>query len=343
MDFRSDNVTGAHPTIIEAIGRANAGQVGSYGADPWSERVETRLSEIFERPVQVFPVLTGSAANVVALSSFVPPWGAIYCHPEAHINVDECGAPELFTGGAKLVCVPGEHGKITPAGVEGKIHGEGFVHSVQPAAISITQASECGTLYTPDEVAALAACARAHMMALHMDGARFANALAALGCTPAEMTWKAGVDVLSFGATKNGCLAAEAVVLFRPEKAEEMAFRRKRGGHLLSKMRLISAQLEAYLEDDLWLANARHANAMAARLAEGLAAEGCQPIHPVQANELFVRIPKARAERLQAAGFKFYDWEALGKDAWRLVTAYDTRAEDVEAFLAALRESAAAA
>lgn len=342
MDFRSDNVTGAHPRILEAIARANAGQVGSYGADPWSKRVESRLGEIFERPVTVFPVLTGTAANVVALSSFVPPWGAIYCHPEAHINVDECGAPELFTGGAKLVCVPGEHGRITPAGVAAKIHGEGFVHAVQPAAISITQASECGTLYTPAEVAALADCARAHKMALHMDGARFANALVALGCTPAELTWKAGVDVLSFGATKNGCLAAEAVVLFHPEKAQEMAFRRKRGGHLLSKMRLVSAQLEAYLADDLWLANARHANAMARRLAEGLTAQGCKLFHPVEANELFVEIPRARAEALQAEGFAFYDWEALGKEAWRLVTAFDTRAEDVEKFLAALGRAAAA-
>ena len=341
MDFRSDNVTGAHPRILEAIARANAGQVGSYGADPWSQRVEARLGEIFERSVKVFPVLTGTAANVVALASFVPPWGAIYCHPEAHINVDECGAPELFTGGAKLVPVPGEHGRITPAGVEARIHGEGFVHAVQPAAISITQASECGTLYTPAEVAALADCARAHRMALHMDGARFANALVALGCTPAELTWKAGVDVLSFGATKNGCLAAEAVVLFHPEKAEEMAFRRKRGGHLLSKMRLVSAQLEAYLADDLWLANARHANAMARRLAEGLTAQGCRLFHPVQANELFVEIPRARAEALQQQGFAFYDWEALGKEAWRLVTAFDTRAEDVEKFIAALRRAAA--
>ncbi len=336
MDFRSDNVTGADARILAAIAKANAGQVGSYGADPWSQRVEARLSEIFERAVKVFPVLTGSAANVIALSSFVPPWGAIYCHPEAHINVDECGAPELFTGGAKLVCVPGEHGRITPAGVESKIHGEGFVHSVQPAAISITQASECGTIYQPGEVAALAACAKAHKMVLHMDGARFANALVSLGCTPAELTWKAGVDVLSFGATKNGCLAAEAVVLFHPEKAEEMAFRRKRGGHLLSKMRLVSAQLEAYLADDLWLGNARHANAMAQRLAAGLTAQGCHLFHPVQANELFVRIPRAAAESLQRQGFAFYDWEALGQDAWRLVTAFDTRAEDVEAFLAAL-------
>jgi threonine aldolase len=342
MDFRSDNVTGAHPRILEAIGRANAGQVGSYGADPWSQRVEARLGEIFERPVKVFPVLTGTAANVVALSSFVPPWGAIYCHPEAHINVDECGAPELFTGGAKLVCVPGEHGRITPAGVEAKIQGEGFVHAVQPAAISITQASECGTLYTPDQVAALSATAKAHKMALHMDGARFANALVALGCTPAELTWKAGVDVLSFGATKNGCLAAEAVVLFHPEKAQEMAFRRKRGGHLLSKMRLVSAQLEAYLADDLWLANARHANAMARRLAEGLTAQGCRLFHPVEANELFVEIPRRRAEALQAQGFAFYDWEALGKEAWRLVTAFDTRAEDVEKFIAALGQAEAA-
>ncbi len=342
MDFRSDNVCGAHPKILEALVAANRGSVGSYGDDPWSARVEARLAEIFERDLKVFPVATGTAANVVGLSCFVPPWGAVYCHPEAHINVDECGAPEFFTGGAKLVTVPGPAGKIDAAGVEAAIHGEGFVHSVQPAAISITQASECGTLYDLAEIEALAASARRHRMALHMDGARFANALVALGCTPAEMTWKAGVDVLSFGATKNGCLAAEAIVLFQPEKAEELAFRRKRGGHLFSKMRLISAQLEAYLADDLWLANARQANGMAARLAAGLTARGAELLHPVQANELFVRLPTAAAERLLGQGYAFYDWEALGPGAYRLVTAFATSAEQVDGFLTALDAAEAA-
>jgi len=342
MDFRSDNVSGAHPRILEALVAANAGAVGSYGADPWSQRVERRLAEIFEREVAVFPVATGTAANVLGLSCFVPPWGAIYCHPEAHINVDECGAPEFYSGGAKLVTVGGASGRIEPAAVERAIYGEGFVHSVQPAAISITQATECGTLYGLEAVAALADCARRHKMALHMDGARFANALAALGCSPAELTWKAGVDVLSFGGTKNGCLAAEAVVLFRPDKAEQLAFRRKRGGHLFSKMRLLSAQLEAYLTDDLWLANARHANAMAQRLAEGLRRRGAALLHPVEANELFVRLPGAATERLQRQGFQFYPWEALGPEAWRLVTAFDSREADVDAFLAALDAAEAA-
>lgn len=342
MDFRSDNVCGAHPKVLDAIVRANEGSVGSYGADPWSERVEARLSEIFERPVKAFPVATGTGANVLSLSSFVPPWGAIYCHPEAHINVDECGAPEFYTGGAKLVTVPGSAARIDAAGVEAAIHGEGFVHAVQPAAISITQASECGTIYRPDDIAALSQCAKRHAMVLHMDGARFANALVALGCTPAEMTWKAGVDVLSFGATKNGCLAAEAVVLFDAGKAEELAFRRKRGGHLFSKMRLISAQLEAYLIDDLWLANARQANGAAAALAAGLEARGAELLYPVEANELFVRLPQAAAESLMAKGFAFYDWEALGPGAYRLVTSFATSTAEVEAFLGALDAAKAA-
>lgn len=342
MDFRSDNVCGAHPKVLEAILAANAGSVGSYGADPCSERVEARLSEVFERAVKVFPVATGTAANVLSLSTFVPPWGAIYCHPEAHINVDECGAPEFFTGGAKLVTVPGAAAKIDAAGVEAAIHGEGFVHSVQPAAVSITQATESGAVYRPAEIAALSETARAHGMVLHMDGARFANALVSLGCSPAEMTWKAGVDVLSFGATKNGCLAAEAVVLFRSEKAEELGYRRKRGGHLFSKMRLISAQLEAYLAEDLWLANARQANAMAARLAAGLAERGAELLHPVEANELFVRLPQAAAERLMAQGYAFYDWEALGPGAFRLVTSFATTAAEVDAFLGALDAARAA-
>lgn len=342
MDFRSDNVSGAHPRILEALAAANHGSAGAYGADPWSERLERRLAELFECDLKAFPVATGTAANVLGLSCFVPPWGAIYCHPDSHINVDECGAPELFTGGAKLIPVPGPDGKLTPAGVEAAIYGKGSVHSVQPAALSLTQASECGTVYRVEEVTALADCARRHGMALHMDGARFANAVVSLGVSPAEATWKAGVDVLSFGGTKNGCFAAEAVVLFRTEKAEELAFRRKRGGHLFSKMRLLSAQLEAYLQDDLWLANARHANAMAARLAAGLQARGIRLFHPVEANELFVELPPAVAERLQAEGFRFYDWEALGPWAWRLVTAFDTRVEDIDAFLTATEKAKAA-
>ncbi|HKY94113.1 MAG TPA: low specificity L-threonine aldolase [Kiloniellales bacterium] len=342
MDFRSDNVHGAHPKVLQALVEANAGPASSYGDDPWSERLRDKLQQVFEHELWVLPVTTGSAANSLALAAHVQPWQAVYCHHESHINVDECGGPEFFTGGAKLIDLPGEGAKIAPETVERAIVGEGFVHAVQPGAISITQATEMGRVYQPAEIAALSAVAKRHKMILHMDGARFANALVSLGCTAAEMTWKAGVDALSFGATKNGCLMAEAIILFDGAKADELAYRRKRAGQLLSKMRLASAQLVAYLEGDLWLANARHANAMARRLAEGLSRIGLPPLLPVEANELFVRLPKVAAKALQEAGYRFYDWAALGPDAWRLVTAFNTEERAVDGFLAAVRQAKAA-
>jgi threonine aldolase len=290
--------------------------------------------------VTVFPVATGTAANVLGLSLLTPPYGAVYCHRDAHIAVDECGAPEFYSGGAKLVTIDGAAGKLTPQGLTAAIGGAGVVHHVQPAAVSITQASEAGTLYTPSQIAGISEVARGHKLGLHMDGARFANAIAALGCSPAEVTWKAGVDVLAFGATKNGAMAAEAVVIFRPELAREFEFRRKRGGHLFSKGRFLSAQLEAYLTDDLWLHNAKHANALAARLGEGLSAlPGITLHHPVEANMLFLRLPQRVAEGLKAAGFMFYDWSTAdtgsGYREIRLVTAFDSRSAEVEAFIAA--------
>ncbi len=347
-NFCSDNTAGASPQILEALARAAAGKVMPYGNDDLTRRVEARLQEVFETDCAVFPVATGTAANVLGLSVMTPPYGAVYCHRDAHVNVDECGAPEFFTGGAKLVTLDGAHGKLTPEILAGAIGGVGDVHHVQPAAISLTQASEAGTLYTPKEVAAVGDLARQHGLGLQMDGARFANALVALGCRPAEITWQAGVDALAFGATKNGALAAEAVVLFKPELARTFAYRRKRGGHLFSKMRFLSAQLEAYLADDLWLANARHANAQAAHLAEGLAGlPGARLLHPVEANEIFVVLPAPVIEGLFAAGFQFYRWgpeaESKAESAVRLVTAFDTASEDVEAFLAAARRLAGAA
>jgi threonine aldolase len=301
------------------------------------------VAEVFEREVAVFPLATGSAANALALAALVPRYGAVYCHREAHVNVDECGAPEFFTGGAKLVVLDGEGAKITPQAVAETAFGRGIVHHVQPAAISITQATEKGTVYSPDEVAALAELARRQDMALHMDGARFANALAHLGCSPAEATWKAGVDVLSLGATKNGAMAAEAVVFFNPGQAREFAYLRKRAGHLFSKQRFVSAQLEAYLTDDLWLNNARHANALAARLGEGLAAlPGAALVAPVEANEVFVALPRPVVEGLKAAGVLFYVWREAQRPQARFVTAYDSRAEDVEALLAEARRHAGA-
>ncbi len=344
INFASDNVSGVCPEIMDALARANQGAASPYGDDAITRRLRARVAEIFEHEIAVFPLATGSAANSLALSAVAPRYGAIYCHREAHVNVDECGAPEFFTGGAKLVALEGDHAKLTPKALATTIFGGGIVHHVQPAAISITQASEKGTVYTREEVAALAEVARGHGIALHLDGARFANALVHLGCSPAEATWKAGVDVLTLGATKNGAMAAEAVVFFKPAQAEGFEYLRKRGGQLFSKMRFVSAQLEAYLSDDLWLKNARHANAQAARLAEGLTAlPGAELVAPVEANEIFVALPRPVAEGLRAAGFGFYIWRDGARPQARFVTAFDTRPEDVEALLAEAARCAAGA
>lgn len=338
MNFASDNAAGIAPEILAAIAAANRGPATPYGGDAITARLERQFAAIFEHPVAVFPVATGTAANVLALASLTPPWGAIYCHEEAHIATDECGAPEFATGGAKLVTCSGEHGKLTPETLAGRIAGAGVVHNVQPAAISITQETEAGTVYRPDEIAALSGLARRHGLALHMDGARFANAVASLGCAPAEITWRAGVDVLSFGATKNGAMAAEAVVFFDRAKAADFGFRRKRAGHLLSKLRFVSVQLEAYLSADLWLRNARQANAMAARLGAGLAAlPGARLVHPVEANEIFVELPEVAIARLADAGFGFYRWGDA--PVLRLVTAFDTDPAAVDSLLSVARDA----
>ncbi len=332
-DFRSDNVAGAAPEVVSALATAATGSADPYGSDALTARVTERLSAIFETPVAVFPVATGTAANALALAALVPPFGAVYCHEEAHIAVDECGAPEFYTSGAKLVPLAGENGKLTPDAVARAVAraGVGVVHRVQPAALSLTQATEAGTLYHPAEVAALVEVAHANGMAVHMDGARFANAVARLGCAPADLTWRAGVDVLTLGGTKGGCLAAEAVVFFNPAMAEDFSYGRKRGGHLVSKMRFLSAQLDAWLNGGLWLRLARHANAMADRLAAGMTGlPGVAPAYPVEANELFVRLPEPAIAALEAAGFRFYRWE---DNLVRLVTAFDTPPAAVDAFL----------
>ena len=343
MNFTSDNVSGAAPEILEAlIAASTSGPMPSYGGDPLTARVTEKISALFEREAAVFPVSTGSAANALALATLTPPYGAIYCHEMAHVNTDECGAPEMFTGGAKLVGFPGDGGKLTPGLLRATLEkaGVGVVHSVQPAAITLTQATEAGTVYTPDEIAALAEVARSYGLPVHMDGARFANALVRLGCSPAELTWKAGVDVLSFGATKNGALAAEAVVFFRPELAASFAFRRKRAGHLFSKMRFLSAQLDAYLTDDLWLRLARHANAMADRLAAGLTAvPGAALRDPVEANEIFIDLPEPVIAGLEQRGYAFYRWDGT---VIRLVTAWNTEAGDIDRMIADARELSAA-
>lgn len=336
MNFASDNTSGVSPAILQALAEANTGGATPYGGDAVTARLKTRVQDLFETAAEVFPVATGTAANALALAAMSPPWGAIYCHHDAHVNVDECGAPEFYSAGAKLIPLAGPDGKIAPETLEAALAEAkpGFVHQVQPAGLSLTNASEAGTVYRTQEVAALADLAHAHGLKVHLDGARFANAMATLGCTPAEATWKAGVDVLTLGATKNGALAAEALVVFDPALAETLAFRRKRAGHLWSKMRFLSAQLDAYLSDDLWLRNAAHANAMAARLAEGLAAlPGCALQHPVEANEIFIAVPETLAQALEAAGFQFYRWQDGPSPVLRLVTAFDTGADTVTALL----------
>jgi threonine aldolase len=343
-NFSSDNVTPACDAVMAALNAANHGTVPSYGNDELSVRLQALASEIFEKPVSVFPVTTGTAANSLALSQLAPPYGAIYCYEAAHIVTDECGAPEFFSGGARLVGLSATDGKIRPQQIQDAVAfaKDIGVHHVKPAAISLTQATEWGTVYDLRELAAIGEVGKQHGLALHMDGARFANALAHLQCTPAQATWRQGVDVLSLGATKNGALCAEAVVFFDASQAHDFERRRKRAGHLWSKQRFLSAQLLAYLDQNLWLQNAQHANAMATLLAAGLKpVTGARLLHPVQANEIFIALPEGTVAALEAAQFKFYRWPvpAGGSGvAIRLVTSYaTTRAEVDELVLAAER------
>ena len=340
--FASDNISSACPEVMEALAKANEANSPSYGEDPWTRDLAIRLGEIFETPVTVFPVTTGTAANALALSTLTPAFGKIFCHELAHINTDECGAPELFTGGAKLIDMPGANGRITAKALEETIYGAGNVHHAQPASVSITQACESGTVYSIEEIEAIAAVAHSHNLSMHMDGARFANALATLGVTPAQMTWQAGIDVLSFGGTKNGCLAAEAVVFFKPELVGDFPFLQKRAGQLLSKSRFISSQFAGYLADDVWMRNARQANAMAQRLSKGLAdLPGLELAYPTQSNEVFVVMPAALIDRLSATGLAINDEELDGK-AVRFVAAWNTTESEVDALLAVLSDHCAA-
>jgi len=346
MNFASDNTAGVAPAILDALARANGGYALGYGDDAATARVEQRLAQLFEHEVAVFLVPTGTAANALALAQLTPPWGAVLCHAESHIATDECGAPEFFGGGIKLVTLPGEGCKIAPATLESALaRGPwGGPHHVTPAALSISQATEVGTIYRTPEIRRLAEIAREHDVAVHLDGARLANALVRTNVTPADMTWRAGVDVLSFGATKNGALAAEAVIFFDPARTRGMAERRKRGGHLLSKHRFLAAQMEAYLADDLWLDLARQANRMADRLAEGLAAAGIKPVWPVEANEVFVPLSTEADRRLKGAGAMYYPWSTASIPAGlvlppdvtlvRLVTSFSTTETDVDRFVA---------
>ncbi|MFD1612707.1 threonine aldolase family protein [Sphingomonas tabacisoli] len=317
MRFFSDNAAAAHPAVLDALRAANTLDT-AYDGDAWSKRLDGAFSKLFETDVRALWIATGTAANSLALAALCPPFGGVVCHREAHINVDECGAPEFFTHGAKLLLGEGEGAKLTPEAVEAvcaPIRND--VHQVQPRALSITNATEYGGVYTPDEVGALGEVAKRRGLGFHMDGARFANAVAHLGCSPADLTWRGGVDALSFGFVKNGGLSAEALIFFKPELADATLYRRKRAGHLFSKGRYLAAQLLAMLEGDLWLDNARAANRGAALLANGAAG---RLVHPVEANEVFLRVTAEEAAKLRALGFDFYDW---GVGEARLVVSWD--------------------
>jgi len=333
VKFASDNVAGACPEVLDAIIKANEGDCTPYGNDDWSINLQNKFSEIFEKDVIVFPTASGTAANALALSAMTPVFGSIYCHKHSHINTDECGAPEFYTGGAKLVTLNGINGKFTPEELSNNIGGAGIVHHTQPSVVSITQLCETGEVYQLEEIAAISETAHKHNLKMHMDGARFANALVSLGATPAEMTWKSGIDVLSFGATKNGCIAAEAIIFFKPELVGNLPFLMKRSGHLLSKMRFVSAQLEAYISNDVWLRNARHANKMGKKLSEGLNSNpNIELTYSTHANEVFAKFPRAIIEHLNSEGYKMNEEELDGKAA-RLVAAWNTEASDVDQLL----------
>jgi threonine aldolase len=349
MNFLSDHLYGVDDAVMQAIIDANKPLTSpSYGADDWTARCGTLMNDIFDRKVEMYLVGTGTAANALALSTLAQPYNAILSYCDAHIMIDECGAPEFFTGGAKIYGINEPRGKITAQGVEAClatfVRGE---HNSKPAVVSVTQSSELGTVYQVDEVAAISQVAKSHGLKLHMDGARFANALAALGCSPAEATWEAGVDVLSFGTTKNGTMGVDAIVFFDTELARDFEHRRMRAGQLTSKSRFLGAQMEAYLTNDLWLRNARTANAHAARLHDGLKdLPGIRIPLGAEANQLFPIISSKLDKHLKDAGALYARWPGVGpgidspgKDELqiRLVSSFKTRPEDVDALIAAAR------
>jgi threonine aldolase len=351
LDFASDNVAGAAPRVMEAVLAANHGKAAAYGADETTRRVTGKLCRLFDRDLAVAFLPTGTAANALAAAMFVRPWQSILTFRESHLADDECGAPEFFTHGAKIVGLEGPGSKLAPDVVAAQLARmpEGAMKQMQPALLSLSNVTESGLVYRPDEVRALKAAIAPRGLALHMDGARFPNAVAALGCAPADITWKGGVDVLCFGGSKIGALAAEAVIVFEPEKAQEMKYIHKRSGHVLSKMRFLSAQFEALLDDGYWLELARHANAMAAELARAAKAAGLRLAWPCEANEVFIIAPAARVAGWRAEGLKAHRWTdtafsgetghseighgALGPDdeIIRLVTSFATTRESVEA------------
>ena len=334
MHFFSDNNAPAAPAILAALEAANSGMALAYGADAWSERLDEAFSRYFERPVRAFAVATGTAANALALATRTPPYGEIFTGEHSHVVHDECGAVELQSAGARLTRLPAPMGLLPAAGLAQWLADHPVsVHSPQPAAVSITQATECGTVYQPAQMAELSEVCRDHGLVLHMDCARFANALATLGTSPADSTWRCGVDVLSFGATKNGALGAEAVVFFDPEQARDFELRRKRAAHLFSKMRYLSAQLLCCLEQPFFMDNAGRANSLAARIG---AAAGERLLYPVQANAIFLGFRPGEKQELRELGFGFYDWGPPRKDAGRFVVSWNQDEADVSALCEAL-------
>jgi len=348
MFFASDNWAGAHQAINERLMKESTRFAAAYGSSDLDKAIEAKFNEIFEREVAIYFVGTGTAANSLALATVSRPGGVSFCHSEAHVIEDECGAPIYFSDASRLVPVEGPQGKMLPQNLSAAIKRfpPGSVHSGQPMAVTLTQATEAGTVYSLDEIAAISAIAKEHELPVHMDGARFANALVALDTTPAEMTWKRGVDILSFGGTKNGCWCAEAIVFFKPEMAKEFPFIRKRSAQLFSKTRFMSAQFDAYFEDDLWLQLAGHANAMASGLRAGLTASNSARLAwDTTSNELFAILTKEAAAEAEKKGAKFYEWPtpkdmpdtvAEGETLIRLVTSFATTQDDVDGFLAAV-------
>jgi threonine aldolase len=336
LRFFSDNTGTASAEILAALSDANHGLVSAYGNDPWTRRLDDCLSAYFGTQVRAFPVSTGTAANSLSLATLTPSYGVIFAHEEAHIANDEAGAPGFFSGGAQIELLQAPDGKVTHAALAAALEAHPVsLHTTQPTALALSQATELGTSYRPDELSALCKLAHDHGLKVQMDGARFANAVAFLDCHPGDVTWRAGVDVLSFGATKNGAIAAEAVVFFDTTLVRDFELRRKQSGHLLSKSRYVSAQLLAYVESGLWLRNAQRTNDFARKIGR---AGAKLLMHPVEANEVFLALGQERKQALRQAGFEFYDWNAASTGETRFVVSWDQREEDVLALCAALEK-----
>ncbi|MAR79284.1 MAG: low specificity L-threonine aldolase [Rhodospirillaceae bacterium] len=340
-NFLSDNVSGISREILEGLNKINHGSANSYGEDDQTKKLQNNANSLFEKEVSIFPVTSGTAANSIAFASCVPPYGAILCSQESHINQDECNAPEFYTGGAKLVKVKSSVGKIIDANLSNVIenlapHG---IHNAQPILVSITQSTELGTIYTLDEIRSIAKIAKENNILLHMDGARIANAVTSLNCSWADITWKSGVDILSFGATKNGTFGSEAIIYFNKNLSKNVEYYRKRGGHLISKMRFISSQLNSYIETGIWEKNAKNANEMAKTLEKHLNhIVGVDVVYPVESNSVFVKMPDDLVEKLYNRGFAFGQWGKKAKKIYRIMASFDTNKESIINFSNAIKE-----